>query len=374
MSVVLANNEISKMGTTSTGTSSSMGGITDAEGMNGGRKRRLRKMRYDSLEEIRSIYRRATKAFLLNHHRQVWHSLSLGLDRIHSLLLIPTAAVDPPSPTTTTPWWLVSSTLTGPSACVDWTIDLELHQLARKFHILRITFLTAILPNSGLVESLIGPSSSSLADSMELSASQQAALSGFLRLNAEPAKFLCRLLTAVGREEEQQQQPGPDAEPDGLLLPTADDLRQMHPSILTAMGLASIKLGERQTGKTLIERWFSAVESLDLCFVTQPLPPSRQHLHLSPRALSSDLRLSYQNLIQIYAIHILGPLDLWPFAIDFILSHQAADILPVETVQNIIHAIKTARAQQEQLVKHSKQRQQQRREEKKVRQGAVQQQ
>ncbi|KNZ57780.1 hypothetical protein VP01_2074g2 [Puccinia sorghi] len=340
---------------------------TDTEGTT---KRTLRKWRYDSLEEIRSIYRAATKAFLLNHHRQVWHSLSLGLNRIHSLLIIPTTAPLELEATTTTLWWLNTPTTLSSSASIDSTIDLQLHQLARKFHILRITFLTAILQNSPLVLSLIRPSSSSpLPDdpsSEQLSQEQLVQLTSFLTLNRQPDLFLRRLLITI-IPNDQLREPGRDD-----AHPTADELLQIHPSILTAIGLASIKLGVPETGKELIERWFSAVQSLNLCFVLHPKPSLQNS---SPQlGLSSDLRICYQNLIQIYAIHILGPLDLWPFAIDFINSHQSADILPIETVQNIIHAIKTARLQQEQLVKHNKQRQQQRREEKKERQGATQQQ
>ncbi|KNE98179.1 hypothetical protein PSTG_08446 [Puccinia striiformis f. sp. tritici PST-78] len=341
------------------------------------RIRSFRKLRFDSLERIRSIYRRATKSFLLNHHCQVWSSISAGLERIAELIRR-TDRLESSS----TPWWLTQAS-THLDSTIDSTLDHELLQLDRKFQILKITFLTSLLqasthsilnslqpnPNTAKSSSISSSSSSSSSSVLssvsasaysELTLEQHDLLSSFLKLNGQPEKFILRLLSSIS--------PDPCEDSSSLdQLPTAS-FHSIHPSIITALGLASIKLGIPRMGKQVIEAWFSSIECFDLNFTSHsssPQPTSTAEENSSQTTnLTSDLRLSYQNLIQIYSIHILGALDEWPFAIEFIQSHQSAEILPVETVQNIIEAIKAARIQQTQLIKHSIQRQQQRREDK----------
>ncbi|POW00360.1 hypothetical protein PSTT_13190 [Puccinia striiformis] len=204
-------------------------------------------------------------------------------------------------------------------------------------------------PNTAKSSSISSSSSSSSVLSSvsasaysELTLEQHDLLSSFLKLNGQPEKFILRLLSSISPDPCEDS-----SSPDQL--PTAS-FHSIHPSIITALGWPRSSLAYQE--------WANSHSS-------SPQPTSTAEENSSQTTnLTSDLRLSYQNLIQIYSIHILGALDEWPFAIEFIQSHQSAEILPVETVQNIIEAIKAARIQQTQLIKHSIQRQQQRREDK----------
>ncbi|OAV92425.1 hypothetical protein PTTG_27642 [Puccinia triticina 1-1 BBBD Race 1] len=220
--------------------------------------RSLRKVRFDSLEPIRAIYRRATKAFVLNQHGQVWTAIHDGLARIAGLLL-------PRPPPAQPPCWLAPADARHPPS-IDSTLDHELLQLERKFLILKITFLAAL--------SQAHPAQRPPSFSADLSADQAGLLAPFLQLADHPHQLLLRLIADIC---------------------PAPRLHQIHPSILAAIGLASIKLSVPQTGKDLIQAWFAAIEPFHLTF-TSP----------SSNSPTSDLKLSYQNLIQIYAIHILG--------------------------------------------------------------------
>ncbi|WAQ87213.1 hypothetical protein PtA15_8A114 [Puccinia triticina] len=234
--------------------------------------RSLRKVRFDSLEPIRAIYRRATKAFVLNQHGQVWTAIHDGLARIAGLLL-------PRPPPAQPPCWLAPADARHPPS-IDSTLDHELLQLERKFLILKITFLAAL--------SQAHPAQRPPSISADLSADQAGLLAPFLQLADHPHQLLLRLIADIC---------------------PAPRLHQIHPSILAAIGLASIKLSVPQTGKDLIQA----------CQ--------------------------------------------WQLAADFIHSHLSADILPPETVDTLLEALKTAQAHQAQASKHTLHRLHQRREE-----------
>ncbi|WAR57061.1 hypothetical protein PtB15_8B105 [Puccinia triticina] len=178
--------------------------------------RSLRKVRFDSLEPIRAIYRRATKAFVLNQHGQVWTAIHDGLARIAGLLL-------PRPPPAQPPCWLAPADARHPPS-IDSTLDHELLQLERKFLILKITFLAAL--------SQAHPAQRPPSFSADLSADQAGLLAPFLQLADHPHQLLLRLIADIC---------------------PAPRLHQIHPSILAAIGLASIKLSVPQTGKDLIQ-------------------------------------------------------------------------------------------------------------------------
>ncbi|KAA1125221.1 hypothetical protein PGTUg99_008373 [Puccinia graminis f. sp. tritici] len=322
------------------------------------RIRSFRKLRYDSLERIRAIYRLATKSFLLNHHTQVWRSISLGLEDIQELLRLPIHPAEQDDDDVRMAWWLVGSG--DQASCIDSTIDQQLLQLDRKFQILKITFLTSILQSSSVSQSSSSPSpspssSSPLAySSAELTQQQFDSLSQFLNLNDHPHRFLLRLLHSILTTHHHDHHDRSLAESS-----TQDDdrlLHQLHPSILTALALASIKLGTPESGRQLIEAWFSSIGSFQLTLSSSSENAQlaySDHTHSKPDHqiqgplnLSSDLRASYLALIQIYTIHILGALHQWPAALQFIHHLKAALILPPENVLNLIEAINTAKAHQ----------------------------
>ncbi|KAA1103161.1 hypothetical protein PGT21_008553 [Puccinia graminis f. sp. tritici] len=337
------------------------------------RIRSFRKLRYDSLERIRAIYRLATKSFLLNQHSQVWRSISLGLEDIQELLRLPIhpAEDDDDGSPARNAWWLGSS---DQASCIDSTIDQQLLQLDRKFQILKITFLTSILQSSSASQS---SSSSTLAYSADQLTQQQFdSLSQFLNLNDHPHRFLLRLLHSIlttHHDHHDRSLAESSTQDDDRLL------HQLHPSILTALALASIKLGTPESGRQLIEAWFSSIGSFQLTLSSSsennhPQLAYSDHTHSKPDHqiqgplnLSSDLRASYLALIQIYTIHILGALHQWPAALQFIHHLKAALILPPENVHNLIEAINTAKAHQSLQL----QRQQLRHEEKLSRQAQL---
>ncbi|KAA1063934.1 hypothetical protein PGT21_007909 [Puccinia graminis f. sp. tritici] len=341
------------------------------------RIRSFRKLRYDSLERIRAIYRLATKSFLLNHHTQVWRSISLGLEDIQELLRLPIHPAEQDDDDDATAgnvrmaWWLVGSS--DQASCIDSTIDQQLLQLDRKFQILKITFLTSILQSSSASQS--SSSSSSLAYSADQLTQQQFdSLSQFLNLNDHPHRFLLRLLHSILTTHHHHDRSLAESS-------TKDDdrlLHQLHPSILTALALASIKLGTPESGRQLIEAWFSSIGSFQLTLSSSSSSSENKlayssdhsqpdHQIQGPLNLSSDLRASYLALIQIYTIHILGALHQWPAALQFIHHLKAALILPPENVHNLIEAINTAKAHQSLQL----QRQQLRHEEKLSRQAQL---
>ncbi|POW19316.1 hypothetical protein PSHT_04779 [Puccinia striiformis] len=325
------------------------------------RIRSFRKLRFDSLERIRSIYRRATKSFLLNHHCQVWSSISAGLERIAELIRR-TDRLESSS----TPWWLTQAS-THLDSTIDSTLDHELLQLDRKFQILKITFLTSLLqasthsilnslqpnPNTAKSSSISSSSSSSSVLSSvsasaysELTLEQHDLLSSFLKLNGQPEKFILRLLSSIS----------PDPCEDSSSLINFQRLASLDPSLdhhCTRFGLD--QAWHTKNGQT---------GDRGLPFI---IPSTDEH---SRGEQQSDHQFDERSSTQLSEFN---PDLFYPYprrtrrmaVRDRIHSESSsAEILPVETVQNIIEAIKAARIQQTQLIKHSIQRQQQRREDK----------
>ncbi|KAH9816206.1 hypothetical protein DFH28DRAFT_966402 [Melampsora americana] len=220
---------------------------------------------------------------------------------------------------------------------MDHRLDQELFELARKFNILQMTFMASV-HSSNLIHSI----KSQISDH-PLSFDSSYTQSLLTLLELQPDRLISRLWTMT-----LSNQRNPDAEYpiDSVLL------MNVHPSIVTAAALASIKLSAPKAGKEICEAWLSSlnvgvldyIEGLmrnDELNLEVPLSGDNRVVILNSSLESpskrggSNIRYNYGRLIEVYAVHLLGSLDECQFSKEFILSQscEAGGVLPIDLVQ-----------------------------------------
>ncbi|KAG0152295.1 hypothetical protein CROQUDRAFT_85357 [Cronartium quercuum f. sp. fusiforme G11] len=338
-----------------------------------------RQSKQNSLEPLRVIYHTAVKSFLHKDHLTVWLSLCEGLEKISSMLNQSKWSFEHDH----WPWWAKGdidrpniSSLREPEGpeepmmSIEIRLEQELHELARKFNILRITFATSIYSPSAIdtIQSLV-PS--------QFSRAHRTQTDVLLKLLAlKPDDFISTLWTmaASGREDLECCLRSHTREALSSVW-----LMEVHPSIVTAAALASIKLSALQAGKALCEAWLSSLNVSVLDYlealmrteqVIQPTTASDSSLILNnstdppAKQRGSNICYNYGRLIEVYAVHILGSLDDRQFAREFVQgqSCEAGGVLPVETVKNVLSALDANELQIAQLAQAKEKRLQKERE------------
>lgn len=301
--------------------------------------------RIHSLSSLRAIYRTAARSFLHKDHLSVWISLCKGLEAISGLLDQSTSDIENDHQ----PWWANDELVTpSPSAQgsilpTQISLDRELHELARKFNILRITFVVSIYASSSAIHTLRS------LDSTQASSDHRGQIETLLRLLAlQPDLLISTLWTmTVSRQTDLES---------FLLRSQASEalspiwVSDVHPSIVTAAALASIKISAPQTGRDLCEAWISSLNVVTLDFL-EMIMRVEQTVQLNTTCDSvlslnhstnqdtkrggSNIAYNYARLIEVYVVHILGSLDDWHFAKEF-LNAQSCDmggVLPSELVK-----------------------------------------
>ncbi|MBW0540188.1 hypothetical protein O181_079903 [Austropuccinia psidii MF-1] len=338
-----------------------------------------RKQRFNSLDCLRHTYRLAAKAFLHNDHLVIWSSLSTGLASIQASWSDSNGLLEH----TRRPWWISSisphhhrhqqpfqsqepvepssalnrfssTSSTSSFDAFDHRINQELHQLDRKFQILKITYLASIAsqPASENIKELIRNHLDSVEDDHQVKYFNE-----LLSLLNLPSDQLIHSLWSSLHQADSNSI-------NSSLTPLASpDLATIHPSIVTAISLASIKLNLPRIGKQICEAWLGSLDDqtldyLDWLFQSSHSPPSSSisitnQLHSTPsKRPSSDIRYSYERLIEVYCVQILSRLDEREFAIGFVQNQnrQLGGILSVDTVQNILDALDQQQAHQSYLI------------------------
>lgn len=336
-------------------TSSTSAGSQDDSLQSSGARILLRRCKYNSLEPLRAIYRSAARSFLHKEHLSVWMSICEGLEKIDVLLPDNTHTAEDDDDHQ--PWWTNSEILKAsspslpdsppgwskhPPSPIEMRLDQELHELARKFQILRITFVASVYSTTTVehIKSLI------LHQSPPLYRTKTDPLLELLAL--QPDIVISTLWSLAASHHQDLESCMRDPLPNTL---DSISLMNIHPSIVTATALASIKLSAPQSGKWVCEAWLSSLnvgvlDYLQTLMGAEHPPISSTTTHNQFVILNnsaecpakrggSNIRYNYARLIEVYAVHILGSVHEWQFASEFVhaQSSEAGGVLPNHIVQ-----------------------------------------
>lgn len=237
-----------------------------------------------ALDRARAAYRTAAKAFLHRDYDGTW----LALDKTE-------ATVRSAVPSDVDARWWVES---GKGGDED---EGELLEVLRKVQILRITFVATLsaTPPSARPPTFSSPT-----------------LAAWLSLPPETLVYALWAALTQPNVGPSRDAPTPLADP---------HLTALHPSLATATALAALKVSAPASAKAVCEAWFGAVMGDDLLCekvlaleATDDSPPAPVNGEVAGSASTTTAVGAYARLVEVYTVHVLGALEEWADAAEFI--------------------------------------------------------
>lgn len=235
-------------------------------------------------------FRTAAKSFLLRDQQGTWTALNKGEDLVLSSLK-QTGGDE-------LAWWRPEGSINEEQK--------ELLEVWRKLRILRITFVATLFATPSTSGQDI-PSDPKL---LKL-------------LSMQPEPLVYALWAALASPSDSGSSPS-------TALPLSDpSLLALHPSLATATALAALKVNSPQAARRVCEAWLGTVmgndDVLDSLSASPPEhDPAVNAMNGAVEAGPTTPLAAYERLVEVYSVHVLGALDEWAEAVEFIRGQGKA--------------------------------------------------